>query len=187
MPTTKIKAGKEAPLRPLGKSHKDLKSINDRIEFVRVSFNYPVNAYAKKLGVSRTGVTNVISSKINNDPSYEMLQTIVKVFPVSNEWLMIGKGQPFTKDDITDYKYVDLGQEPSMDIEVNQRLRQFRLDTGESQTIFADRVKVTRDVIAFIENNRQSITIPILKRAVKNCNINPMWLLFGIGNKERTK
>lgn len=172
----------EVPIRVIGKK---LKTINDRIEYLRRSFGYPVSAFARKLGGSKSAMINVLSDSKNEDPSFKIIKAIVKVFPVSEEWLLLGMGEPFTKDDISDYKYSEGGSESTLDPELNSRISQIRNELGLSQAMFADSIGSTRDVISFIEINRTAVTVPIVKKVIKKYNINPTWILFGEGNKYR--
>lgn len=172
----------DVPIRTMGKNPK---SINDRIEYIRRVFEYPVTAFARKLGSSKSAMINVLSDTKNEDPSFKMIKSIISMFPVSEEWLLLGAGDPFTKDDISDFKYSDSQPESPLDPEINARLVQIRNGLNISQAMFADTLDTTRDIISFIEINRTAVTVPLVKKLIRKHNINPMWILFGEGNKHR--
>jgi transcriptional regulator with XRE-family HTH domain len=140
-------------------------------------------SFAKKIGSSKSAIINVLSATRNDDPSFKMIKSIVSIFPVSEEWLLLGNGNPFTLKDIEEYKYSEQQYEPLLDSEVNARVKAIRYDLGVSQALFADSIGTTRDVVSFIESNRSSVTIPLLKRIVKKHKVNPVWLLFGEGDR----
>ncbi len=171
---------KEVPIRTLGKT---LNSINDRIEYVRRSLEYPLSTFAKKIGGSKSAMINVLSDSKSEDPSFKMIKAIVKIFPVSEVWLLLGTGQPFTVDDISDFKYSENQHISQLDPEINARVLQIRGELGLSQALFADSLGVTRDIISFVEINRTMVTTTLVKKLIKKYKINPMWILFGEGNK----
>ena len=170
---------KEKQLRVLGK---ELKTINDRIEFVRRELGYPVSSFARKLGGSKAAMINVLSSEKNEDPSLKTVKSMATVFPVSYDWLLVGIGNPYTTDDITPWKFTDRVDESPLDEEVNSRLKMIRENLELSQAMFADTLDVSRDVVSFMETNRTALTVPVLKRLIKKHKINPFWILFGEGN-----
>lgn len=173
---------KEKPLRNLGK---ELKSVNDRIEFVRRTLEYPISSFARKVGGSKSAMINVLSATKNDDPSFKLLKNITTVFPVSDKWLLVGDGEPFTVDDLEPWKYAERVDELALDVEVNARIKMIRMESELSQALFADSIEATRDIVSFLENNRTAATIPLVKRISKKYNVNLYWLLFGEGNVHR--
>lgn len=169
-------------IKPIRNYGRDPKSINDRIEYIRRTFKYSPSGFAKKIGSSKAAMLNVLSEDKSDDPSFKMMKSICRIFPVAEEWLLLGYGDPFTLDDVTPFIYTEKITEPTIDPEVNMRMKEVRKKLELSQTLFADSINSTRDVVAFIENNRTALNIPMFKRIVKKHKINPVWFLFGTGN-----
>lgn len=155
-------------------------TINERIKFIMESFDGEEGKFAKRIGVSKSALINVI--KNNEDPSYALLRNVTTVLPVSKEWLILGKGKSFTVESVAKWKKAggkyDEGHH-AVDKAVNDRMKEIRLMQNMSQTIFASELGVTRDVISNIENDRSSPTISMLKALQKEFKINPMWIISG--------
>jgi DNA-binding XRE family transcriptional regulator len=154
-------------------------TINERIKLVMDTFGYDEVKFAKKVGASKVGIINVIQN--NFDPTYALLRNITTVFPVSQEWLIIGKGKPFTVESVGKWKSMDKQGEShyAVDRDVNRRVKEVREMNNLSQTLFASELSVTRDVISNIENDRNSPPIAIIKSLRSVFRVNPMWLLYG--------
>lgn len=175
----------EKPMRNLPK---DLPTMNDRIEYLRCVLGYPFTPFTTKVGSGSAALKNVLAGK--KDPSISLLTNIIKIFPVSEEWLYIGRGEPFKVDDLTEYVYNkkgDKAKEEAVDSEINERFREIRLDTQLSQVLFASEMQMTKDMVASIETNRQSTSVAAIKRLAKKFNVSEMWMLYGVGNKYKIK
>jgi DNA-binding XRE family transcriptional regulator len=106
---------------------------------------------------------------------------------VSKEWLFLGKGQPFTTKKLDQY-YADADVEYNhreVDVELNKRVKLVRSGAGLNQTLFANELKVGRDVVTGIENFRSSPSIALAKRIVDKFDVNPMWLIYGQGSMRK--
>lgn len=165
---------------------KDLKSINSRISFIIKTLGYSDLHFARKVGVSQVAVNNVINN--NDDPSYALLRNITTVFPVSEKWLMIGEGKPWTTDNINNWKSGNHKGDKHRDVvkEINKRFKDFRDSIDLSQTLLASELGVTRDVISNIESLRVSPTIHMLIVLDKKYGLNIQWLLYGEGKMKRS-
>lgn len=157
--------------------------MNDRIEYLRCVLGYPVTPFTTKVGSGPAALKNVLTGK--KDPSISLLNNILKIFPVNQEWLFIGHGQPFTVDDISPYIFSKKREEKeeAFETEINERFREVRLDTGLSQVLFASELNLTKDMVASIESLRQGVSITTLKKLAKKFNISEVWFLYGVGNK----
>ena len=72
-------------------------------------------------------------------------------------------------------------------MEIFERIKEIRKESGLSQAAFGNRIGVSRDVINNIENNRLSKPEqkePIFKLICKEFRINEHWLRTGEGQKE---
>lgn len=160
---------------------KKLLTINDRIKYVMTVLNFDEGQFARRVGVSKQAVINVVNK--NDDPTYAMLKNIETIFPVRKEWLLIGTGNAFSVNDISKWKFENQGGENhhQVDKDINDRLRQFRESLNLSQTLFASELGLTRDVISNCENYRSSPSIQVLIECRYKFRLNIMWLLFKEG------
>lgn len=147
------------------------------------TLGYDESHFARRVGVSSGALTNVVRN--NEDPSYALLRNMCTVFPVSERWLMIGEGKPWTDANINKWKMGSTDKSERIVKEINQRLKEFRVQTGLSQTLFASELGVTRDVICNIETYRASPSVPMVIEAAKVFNMNANWLLFGEGEMKK--
>ena len=83
------------PIRDLS----DMKIINDRIEYVRCNLGFPIEYLAIEIGVPKTMLMRCLGKK-NLYPSNDVIGGILKKFPVSQQWLLSGIGNPFNERDI---------------------------------------------------------------------------------------
>jgi DNA-binding XRE family transcriptional regulator len=173
----------EKPMRDLPKG---LPEISDRMEYVRCVLGYPVGAFANKIGSAKTSIVNVVMK--TTKPHMGMIDNLVRVFPVSQEWLFMGKGSAFTVDDVSAYVHgsseYDLGP---IDDDIAGRVREIRADLGQSQAMFASELGVSKDTITFIELKRSGVSIPLLKRLLKKYSISESWMLWGVGRKYKQR
>lgn len=154
-------------------------TINQRIQYIMDELDFNETKFSNKIGVSKTALTRVIKNE--SDPTYAMIRNITTVFPVSQEWLWLGEGRPWTEADILTWKAKVKGTEtPHVpDSDMNNRLKILRIENDLSQTLFAVELGVTSDVIENIEANRNIPTIPMLRRLHEEFGINPMWVIYG--------
>jgi DNA-binding XRE family transcriptional regulator len=153
-------------------------TINQRVHYIMNELEMSETQFARKVGVSKGAVVNVI--KNNEDPSYALLRNIVTVFPVSQKWIYLGEGHPWTAADISKWKHggEDEGYRPA-DLDMNNRVKQIRIENNLSQTLFAAELEVTRDIICNMETNRTIPTVPMVKHLHKKLGVNPMWIMYG--------
>jgi DNA-binding XRE family transcriptional regulator len=160
-----------------------MKTINDRIDHVRVTLGYPINQFAKKIGSSLSAAVNVLGDK-KDDPSMKMVKNICKVFPVNERWLLVGDGKPFTQTDLSSFKYTKESTH-EIDLGIIDRVKMIRKGLGLSQALFASEIGMTRDSLAFMENNRSALQINAFKRIVMRFRVSCEWLLLGAGPRYR--
>lgn len=163
------------------KTNKSSEQIHDRILFVMRTLKYDEAGFARKIGVSKPAVISVITKK--EDPSYAMIKNITQIMPVSQEWLFLGNGKPFTVEELSPYKS---GAEVTdnhrdLDEDINNRVKVVRMQSGYTQTLFAGELKVSRDVVTGIETFRTSPSAALIKRLVLKFGVNPSWLILGEG------
>ena len=63
----------------------------------------------------------------------------------------------------------------------NNRLKAFRQSTGLQQGEFAQRLGLKQGSYSDIERGRNAISYPVLKKAMLEFDLNPSWLISGIG------
>lgn len=181
----KSKAPMKLLEKPLRNLPKDLPTMNDRIEYLRCVLGYPITPFTTKVGSGPAALKNVLLGK--KDPTMSLTNNLLKIFPLNQEWLWMGHGEPFRVDDISKFMY-DRGDkegESGIDTDINERFREVRLDNKLSQVLFASEMNLTKDMVASIESNRQSVSIATLKKLSKKFNVSEQWLLYGVGNKYR--
>jgi DNA-binding XRE family transcriptional regulator len=172
----------ETPLRPLPKG---LPKIHDRIEHIRCLLGYPLTTFATKVGSAKASMKRVVMGETG--PHYNMLETLLTVFPISPMWLHMGDGPMWTKNDISQYYYQSGPTDENTDAEIAARIREVRKDQDLSQPTFGGLLGVTKDQIAFIETGRTGVSPRLLQKMVMKFNVYPEWLLMGTGNKYRKK
>lgn len=64
---------------------------------------------------------------------------------------------------------------------MNQRIKEIRKCIGLSQKEFGDKLGVSRDVVANIENNRVDPTQLVINMICREFNVNSLWLEEGKG------
>ena len=162
-------------------STKKDRSIHDRILHVMKTLKYSEAQFARRLGASKSAIINVV--KGNEDPSYSLINSLTAILPVSKEWIFLGKGQPFTTKKLDEFM-ADAEVEHKhrdVDVDLNKRIKLIRSNAGLNQTLFANELDVTRDVVTGIENFRSSPSIALVKRIASKMNINLMWIITGEG------
>lgn len=171
--------------KPVRKLPDGLPDINDRIEYIRCVLGYPVAAFTRKSGANRGTMVRVLEKEA--DPSIYLIKSILKVFPIiSDQWLYLGTGEPFKVDDIRKYMYGN-DTRPGMYDDINERLREIRLDLDMPQPLFAAAIGISKDTLANMETKRNHVTIPIIISCAKKFGISELWFLYGIGNKYKVK
>lgn len=188
MKTTTIKKTESRLLeKPLRNLPAGLPAMADRVEWLRCVLGFPLSSFAIKVGSSKASLKKVLEGKAT--PNMKMLMNLLQIFPIEEQWLYLGTGQPFKVDDITDHMFSrpESKTDDYVDVEVNERFREVRMEKALSQPVFASTLDITKDVVAFIETGRSGITIPVLKRFVKKYGISEQWLLWGVGNKYKIK
>lgn len=172
---------------PLKTLPKKLDSIGDRVEYLRCALGFPLNAWTTKIGTNPNFFQKVV--KEGATPTMNMLNNVLKVLPVSKEWLFLGQGQPFTADDVSPYVHTSVKDRRKEQInhEINDRFRVIRQDKGLSQVLFGNDLGVTKDVVASIENKRQNVSVHIIIELAKKFDVNELWMLYGTGNKYKKK
>lgn len=177
---------KEKPLRKLTD---ELPSINDRIEYIRCYFGYPIGPFARKLGVKPVAVLTVVEK--DKLPSSRLLKNLSELFPINIAWLYTGNGKYFTQKDLDLYMYAETarGTRPKTEddiqeaIQFGERVREVRMETGMNQPVFASTVEESPDVIMKIETGASRPSFVFLKKFIVTYKLDPTWALWGIGSK----
>lgn len=74
-------------------------ALNQRIQAIVEASGHSARAFAKRVGVSSTGLQHVLNGR--NRPGADLLTGIPRAYPgVSASWLLIGEGQPFSHSPI---------------------------------------------------------------------------------------
>lgn len=71
-------------------------TIHDRIKKVISHFGLNASSFAKRVGVSVTVIQNLVGGRFSK-PSFDVLEKIIDATGVNSDWLIIGKGEPFTE------------------------------------------------------------------------------------------
>lgn len=162
-------------------------NILPRIAHVMDSLEYSPGEFAILTGVSRTTANNIKTGKAK--PTFKFVTTITTMLPVSKDWLLFGRGDPFTVGDISSYvkeKKKKRKYNP-IDKAMNKRLVTVREETliGKNkmtQAEYAHKLGVTKYTISNIETNKNGINAVIVKKLVEVFHVNPIWFLTGSGN-----
>jgi DNA-binding XRE family transcriptional regulator len=172
-------------VKPLRDLPRGLPKISDRIEYLRCVLGYPPNALALKTGSSKAFMRKTL---MGSDPSMKLIQSLLKVLPVNESWLFLGTGEPFRVNDISEFIYNrSKNFDDTIDTDISKRIKEIRLDSGETQAVFAASIGVTKDMYVNIEQGRTGLTVAVLKRIIKKQNLNDTWMLWGVGNKHKVK
>jgi len=76
--------------------------------------------FADLIGVQRSSVSHIISGR--NKPSFDFLQKTLKAFPgLSAEWLLMGKGNMYTQQEVMKELFQD-GYQESGEVPSGQKL-----------------------------------------------------------------
>lgn len=173
------------PVRKITGDLRSVKSIQDRIDWVRCVLGYSVTEFARRVGASKSGMRNVLES--DSEPSLRIIGNISALFPIDRAWLLLGRGEPITKEDISEYIYSPEynNQHSSEDVDkpIVDRIIEVRTEKGLSQVLFANEMGVSRDIISAIESMRTNPSVMFIVRLCKKYGINPNWLLLDMGSK----
>lgn len=63
-----------------------------------------------------------------------------------------------------------------------QRIKNLRKELGLNQTEFAQKIGITQTSLSQIEGEKNGISYDVFKAIVASFNVNPMWLMDGIGS-----
>ena len=67
-------------------------------------------------------------------------------------------------------------------MDINDRIKEVRTQSGLTQTAFAEKCGLGRDVISNIELHRNTVTKLYIKLVVDNFGVNEEWLINGTGD-----
>ncbi len=67
--------------------------MKDRIKKIRIDAGLNQSDFAKMLSISRSAICKIESGE--NNPSEQTLELIQQKFPVNDEWLRTGEGEPY--------------------------------------------------------------------------------------------
>lgn len=166
------------------KKQQKTEQIHDRIALVIKTLKYDVPSFARKIGVSRPALVSVISKK--EDPSYAMIKNITQILPVSQEWLFMGHGKPWTTGDLSSHMAHAKADDNHRDVskDINSRVKIVRMQSSYTQALFAAELKISRDVITGIETFRTSPSAALIRRVCLTFGVNPNWIILGEGDME---
>ena len=139
--------------------------MNRRITELRKALSLTMEAFGKKLGVTKSSISNIESGR--RGLTEQMILSICREFGVNEEWLRNGTGGP-------DNMFV-----PKM----NERIRQVRCELGLTQTEFAERIGMKQNSIALIESGKRNISNQAILSICREYGINEKWLRTGAGDK----
>lgn len=155
--------------------------VNKRIAEICQDLEYPVKAFARRIGVAQGVMERIFNEEVA--PSISVLNKIIRVFPVNRKWLWFGEGEKYEKD-IEKYKFsseTNLNKSAVYgDAEKGIRIKYIRSALDYSQARFADALDTTRDVIAQIEAGRNAPASYILEGMYKVFGANIHWVLTGM-------
>lgn len=169
------------------KKSETLDTINLRVGFIMTHLRYDEVSFARKVGVSKSAINSVVTGK--EDPSFALIKNICSIFPVSREWMFIGKGNPFTSKELKPY-FSDSethGDHRDVNSEINSRIKAIRMALDYSQAIFAGELNVSRDVITSIETFRTSPSSTLIHRIALKYGVPPDWMVLGRGHMSLKK
>lgn len=155
--------------------------ILGRVAFVMDEFEYSTNEFALLTGVSRTTTENIKNGKA--DPTAKFLNNITKMLPVSKDWLYLGRGEPFTVDDISPFLKSNKKRYDPVDRNINRRFAIVRDDANLTQAEYAAELGITKYTVTNIETSKNGINVVILKKLMEIFFVNPIWFLNGSGNR----
>lgn len=155
-------------------------NVLERVAFIIDEFEYTANEFAVLTGVSRTTAENIKTGKA--DPKFKLLTNIVKMLPVSKDWLFFGRGKPFTVDDISSCKKRNKKKYDPIDRKMNRRFAMVRGEADMTQPEFANELGVTKYTITNVETSKNGLNAVIVKKLMEVFNVNPIWFLTGSGN-----
>lgn len=167
-------------------------ATNERIKEIMTDLEYPLESFARKIGVSK-GVFERITLN-ESRPSISVLNKIIKTFPVERQWLWLGQGKKYTKS-ITKLKFdpdeVTTAVAVYGDETKGGRIRYVRGVLEYSQVQLAEELGTTRDVLAQIEIGKNAPQSYVLERLHNLYGVNINWILAGTGdvfaNQDRIK
>lgn len=68
-----------------------------------------------------------------------------------------------------------------------QRIKNLRKELGLNQTEFANRIGITQTSLSQLEGEKNGISYDVFKAIVSEFNVNPVWLMDGIGTMYATE
>lgn len=163
------------------KNPEELKTLSERLTYIREALGYPLNTFARKLGVSKTAYAQ---TEAGGDPSYKLTTNLSKTFPISLDWVVRGVGQPFFED-IKPHIYhegegltkVDTAPDPA----AAERFKDIREALGFSQAHMASELGISRDVVSYIERGKSTINFYVLK-TLEKLKVNANYIVYGKGS-----
>lgn len=139
--------------------------MNDRIKQLRTTLGLSREAFGESLGGSGSVIKNLEYEKTTPKPAFVKL--ICQTYNVNPLWLETGEGEMFLET--TSYA-------------INERITHLRKEVlCLSQTVFGEKLGVSRDVINNIEHNRTIPSTLLINHICTVFNINLVWLSSGAG------
>lgn len=115
---------------------------NERISLIRKNKELTMEAFGKKLGVTRTAISNIENG--NRNVTEQMHKSICREFNVNEEWLRFGTGKMFLElpeeDEVAAYVselLEDDGSNPLYTI-IKEIMRTYSELTPKSQEVLCD-------------------------------------------------
>ena len=137
--------------------------MNERIKQLRTALGLSRETFGGSLGSSGSVIKNLEYEKTTPKPAFVKL--ICQTYNVNPLWLETGEGEIFLET--TSYA-------------INERITFLRKEVLQlSQTVFGEKLGVSRDVINNIEHNRTVPSTLLINHICTVFNINPVWINSG--------
>jgi transcriptional regulator with XRE-family HTH domain len=78
----------------LAGKHKELRTLAGRLHWLRTAFDLSMEQFGFNCGIGRAYLSQLESGKRSN-PSRDLIDQIVLIYGVREEWLIAGRGDPF--------------------------------------------------------------------------------------------
>ena len=107
-------------------------TVNKRIMLIITKNGFSITSFSKHIGVSQPALKAVIDGK--SKPSFDTLEKILITFPISTDWLILGRGEMEVKEVLV--------AKPSESPAATDQMLQMISDLSAKNAILNERVKV---------------------------------------------
>lgn len=121
------------------------KEIGARIKELIFKLELNQSSFAKSVGVSQNAIFNTVSG--NTTPRYELLDTIIKVYPQLNrDWLLEGKGEMFNN-----------ATAPTPDGYLQEHLKNLERQFAEMKEMFSSQIATKDKQIEYYQRQTEQL------------------------------